>query len=141
MERITEEKELCIKYGLKNKTELWKVKTELGRIRTQAKKLLVLSGEEADKERNELMGRLNKLGITVNQIDDVLGMDVSNLLERRLQTVVLRKGLANTPKQARQFIIHNHIWVGKHRVTVPSYMVLSSEEDNIRLTDKMQVVK
>jgi len=139
MERITEEKELCVKYGLKNKTELWRAKTELGRIRTQAKSLLAATGEEAELETKQLIEGLSRIGIKISGVDDALGLEVSNLLERRLQSMVFRKGLANTPKQARQFIVHNHVYVGNHRVTAPGYMVHAKEEDIIHLCDKMKV--
>ncbi|MDL5502111.1 MAG: S4 domain-containing protein, partial [Candidatus Methanoperedens sp.] len=37
-------------------------------------------------------------------------------------------GLANTPKQARQFIVHGHISVSGRKITVPGYLVPASEE-------------
>ncbi len=138
MERIIEERELINKYGLTNKTEIWRAKTELGRLRTQAKHLLVGTGEEAEKETKQLLSSLVRIGIEVTSIEDVLALDVSSLLGRRLQTMIHTKGLANTPKQARQFIIHNHIRVGNHRVTAPGYIVKAQEEDTIHLADKMQ---
>ncbi len=53
------------------------------------------------------------------------------MLERRLQTVAYRKGLAHTPKQARQFITHGHVTVNGQRVSVPSYKVEIDEEGDI----------
>jgi small subunit ribosomal protein S4 len=136
MQRIVEEKEICNKYGLKNRKELWKAKTELARIRTQAKKLQALKGEDTEQGVSQLMSKLNRLGINCARIDDILVLKVENLLERRLQTVVFKKGIASTPKQARQYIAHNHIIVLNHRVTVPGYMVKASEEDSIRLEEE-----
>lgn len=43
------------------------------------------------------------------------------LLERRLDAVVLRSGLARTIYQARQFVVHRHIAVNGRRVDKPSY--------------------
>ncbi|MFQ6105734.1 MAG: S4 domain-containing protein, partial [Candidatus Hydrothermarchaeaceae archaeon] len=37
----------------------------------------------------------------------------------------------STPKQARQFVVHGHIYVAGGRVTVPSYIVQSDEENKI----------
>ena len=141
MERITEEKEICAKYGLKNRREVWKAKSRLGRIRDQAKRLMAVSGPQADKEKRELIAKLNVWGVKVESIDDILGLNVENILERRLQTVVFRKGLASTPKQARQFIAHNHVYVGDHKVNVPGYIVLPGEEDNVRIVDGIKVEK
>jgi len=137
MERIVQEKEICVKYGLKTKTELWKAQSKLGRIRDQAKKLLDMTGEKAEQERREHMAKLNMWGISAKSMDDILALDVNALLERRLQTIVFRKGLASTPNQARQFIVHNHVYVGDHRVGVPSYIVLAGEEDKVRVTDEI----
>ena len=53
------------------------------------------------------------------------------MLERRLKTVVYRNGLANTPKQARQFVTHGHIVVDDSRVTAPSRKVATTEEDSV----------
>jgi small subunit ribosomal protein S4 len=141
MERITAEKEICVKYGLKTKTELWKAQSKLARIRDQAKKLLALKGEKADKERRELINKMVAWGIKVGSTDDILALDVTALLERRLESVVFRKGLSSTLKQARQFIVHNHVYVGSHKVSVPSYIVLASEEDNVRLVEGIKVEK
>ena len=140
-ERIAEEKELCLKYGLNNRREVWKAKSKLARIRDQAKKLLALKGEEAEKQRKELIAKLNIWGIKIKTLDDILALDVTSLLGRRLQTVVFRKALANTPKQARQFITHNHVFVCNHKVSTPSYIVLAKEEDLVKLADDIQVEK
>jgi small subunit ribosomal protein S4 len=79
------------------------------------------------------LNRLRRLGILSEEddISQVLGLDVTDLLERRLQTVVYRKGLANTPKQARQFISHGHITVDGARVTVPSQKIEVDEADAV----------
>ena len=45
------------------------------------------------------------------------------LLERRLDNVVYRLGLATTRRQARQFVNHGHILVDGKRVDIPSYRV------------------
>jgi len=139
MERITQEMEVCVKYGLKNKKELWKVRSKLGRIRNQAKNLLAKTGDLAEKEKRELVAKLNVWGINTKSIDDILALDPNALLERRLETIVFRKGLASTPKQARQFIVHNLVYVGSHKVSIPSYIVLASEEDTVRLKEGIKV--
>lgn len=141
-ERITQENELCKKYGLKNKREIWKAKSTVGRFRQQARKLLGSSGEEAEKEGKELLDKLNRLGIIeTRSMEDILGLSVEDLLERRTQTMVYRKGLANTIKQARQLVIHGHIFVGDNVVDVPGYVVPKDEEDKLKIDDKMKVVK
>ncbi len=52
-------------------------------------------------------------------------------MERRLQSLVHRKGLAKSPKQARQLVVHGHIRVGGRRITSPSYLVPVEQEETI----------
>ncbi len=131
-ERIKRESELIEKYGLKNKREVWKAETFLRRIREQARKLFA-RGKEAEKEKEKLLKRLFRLGILPENatLDDVLALTVEDILARRLQTLVYLHGLAKTPKQARQFIVHGHIAINGRKVRVPSYLVRKEEEDKI----------
>lgn len=140
--RIIEERGLMRTYGLKNKKELWRARAELRRIRANARALLAASGEEKERREKELLGRLYRLGLLPKDatLDDVLSLDIRDILERRLQTIVWRKGLARTIFQARQFIVHGHVFVGDRRVTVPSYWVRRDEEDKISLNPEMLAV-
>ena len=61
----------------------------------------------------------------------ILSLKVQAALERRLQTLVHRKGLARSPKQARQLITHGHIAIAGRRVTIPGYHVTRIEENAI----------
>jgi len=69
----------------------------------------------------------------VKNLDDVLKLNVRDILSRRLQTVVYRKGLARSIKQARQLIVHGHIKIKGRRVTFPSFLVPKAIEDEIEL--------
>ncbi len=135
-DRIAEESGLLGRYGLKNKEELWRTQSQLRSFRREARALLGregAGGESADEEAQEFLDRLRRIGILGNEAgaDDVLSLEVTDLLERRLQTIVYRQGLGNTPKQARQFITHGHVEVDGHNVTIPSYTVPVSEEGSI----------
>jgi len=124
-------------YGLRNKRELWKARTELSRIRKQARMLLATPHEIREKKEKELLSSLSNLGIVdlKSSLDDVLGLTVENLLERRLQTVVWKKGIALSPYQARQMITHGHVMIGDKIVTRPGYIVKRDEYDKVRLSD------
>jgi len=65
------------------------------------------------------------------KLDDILALTVRDFLERRLQTIVLKRGLARTATQARQLIVHGFISVNGRRVNIPSYLVTSSEEPSV----------
>jgi len=140
--RIIEEHGLMRTYGLKNKKELWRARAELRRIRANARALLAASGEEKELREKELLSRLHRLGLLPKDatLDDVLSLDIRDILERRLQTMVWRKGLARTIYQARQFVVHGHVYVHGNRVTVPSYWVRRDEEGDILLDPEMLAV-
>lgn len=144
-ERIKTENELLKKYGLKNKKELWRSQYTLRRFRQRARELqaLVRTGnKQAEKEREQLLKRLGRLGLLPLEgttLDDVLGLDVEALLSRRLQTLTFLKGLAFTPRQARQFIVHGHVSVSGRRVTIPGYLVSRQEENGILYDERSPI--
>ena len=55
--------------------------------------------------------------------EGTLGYNFMILLERRLDNVVYRLGLATTRRQARQLVNHGHITVDGKRVDIPSFRV------------------
>ena len=135
-ERIDEERALVVKYGLKNKKELWRSQAMLDSVRPQARNLqakIRSNDQVALKQLNLLLARLNRYRITSenSSLDDILSLNIENILERRLQTLVYRKNLAVTPKQARQMITHGHVILNGRRVTVPGLIVEGLEEDSI----------
>ena len=122
-------------FGLKTKRELWKTQTELSRVRLQARSLLALRQDERERKEPILMQSLSKIGL-VNEdstLDDVLNLQVTDLLSRRLQTIAQKKLYFKTPYQARQAIVHGHIMIGDSVVTIPSYIVKTEEEAKIHL--------
>lgn len=129
--RIQREHDLKNKYGLKNLRELWLLNSELRRIKQNVRS--VLSGRSSEATGKDIIARLSRYGIVKSDAtpDDLLVVGVEALLERRLQTVVLRKGLAKTSRQARQLIAHGIISINGKRVTSPGHLVLSSEETGI----------
>jgi small subunit ribosomal protein S4 len=133
--RIDDENKILEKYGLKNKREIWKAETIVSRMRRRAK--LLISG--AEEERQAFFNKLNKMGLKVNGIDDVLALTKEDWLERRLQTFVFKNGLAKTPKQARQLITHKNILVGNNVVNSPSFVVSSDAENKIKLRGRSRL--
>jgi small subunit ribosomal protein S4 len=122
-------------FGLKTKRELWKAHTELSRVRKQARSLLALGQEVREEKEPVLMKSLTKIGLVEENstLDDVLNLQVTDLLSRRLQTIVLKKFAFRTPYQARQAVVHGHIIIGNRIVNIPSYIVTTEEEKNIRI--------
>lgn len=133
VDTLKEELRLIGLYGLRNKRELWKHRTELSRIRRMAREMLSLPPEERAERGRQLIARLRRLGLIGEgaTLEDVLGLRIEAILERRLQTVVYRMGLARSPYQARQLIVHGHIAIDGKRVRVPGYLVGVDEEEMI----------
>lgn len=130
--RIEQEKPLMQKFGLQSKKELWKVTSKLKTYKQNAKRLIALKGTQAEKERQQMFDKLHSFGLAQsNTVDDILGMNPEQLLDRRLQTVVYKKGLARTIKQARQMITHKHIVINGRKITAPGHLVKVSEEHTI----------
>src|SRR3990170_1642815 len=96
--RIEEEAKIKEEYGLKNKVEIWRAESAVKGIRSKAIKLI----PENKEKQKAFFERLNKMGFKVNSIADVLSLEKKDYLNRRLQTVVFKKRLATTHKQARQ---------------------------------------
>ncbi len=142
-ERVTEERTMKETYGLKNKREFYRAESTIRGKRATARKLLALDLETRLKKEKELLESLKRIGLLGENpgLEDVLMLVPENLLERRLQTIVWRKGLANTPKQARQFITHGHIAVNGKKVDKPSYITTSDEEKKISYYGKEMVLE
>ncbi len=134
-ELLYEELRLIGEYGLKNKRELRRAATMLRKIREVARKAYGLRGEERMEAERTLVSRLYKMGILGENatLDDVLRLEVKDLLERRLQTIVYRKGLAKSIYHARQMVVHGHIMVGDRVEDRPSRLIYRDEEELVRI--------
>lgn len=132
-ERIETERKLRREYGLKNSTELWKVASKLKNFKDQVKNFATMPKQQATVERAQLEKRLAKYGILPEDgnLEQVLGYTPQVLLDRRLQTVLVKRRLANTNRQARQFIVHRHVLVNGKCITAPGYLVPVGEEAQI----------
>ena len=130
LSRIKEENQLAKEYGLRNKKELWRAAELLKNWRELAKQTVSLAAEKQEQESKILLAKLQKYGIVATEagIDDVLALTIKNILEKRLQTLVYKKSMALTPKQARQFITHNKVTVNGEKVSSPAYLVKLSDK-------------
>ena len=123
-------------FGLRTKRELWKAHTKLSSVRHQARSLLALQQDVREEKEPILMKSLARIGLVSSDatLDDVLNLQVTDLLTRRLQTLVFKKFGFKTPYQARQAVVHGHIMIGDRVVNIPSYTVTTNEEEDIRFT-------
>merc|ERR1712070_1018823 len=135
-ERLDAELKLIGQYGLRNKKEIWRVRLALAKIRSTARTLL--TKDEKDPIRifqgQALMRRMIRYGILdedKQRLDYVLALKVEDFLERRLQTLVMKRRLAKSIHHARVLIKQKHIRVGHQIVDVPSFMVRVESEPHI----------
>src|SRR3989344_8470293 len=132
-QRISDENKVLAQYGLKTKTELWKVEALLRKYRRLARELIVAHGAESEKKKKILVETLARIGLLQQTatLDDVLSLEIRDFLDRRIQTIVYRKGFANTAKEARQLITHGHVTYMGSKHTTPGTIIPKSHEDNI----------
>jgi len=138
--RIVADKELKKNYGFRRKKEIWRLDYTFKHLMRRARKILATKDKKAE---DILMNKLIKMGLITKKvpIEEVLNLNFEDLCERRLQTILFKKGLANTLKQARQFISHKKVIVGEKMVNQPNYIVLKNEEDKIKLKEKIKKPK
>merc|ERR1739847_47682 len=138
-ERLDAELKLIGTYGLKNKREIWRVGLVLSKVRAVARQLLTL--EERDPQRvfqgQALMRRMIRYGILdedKQRLDYVLAIKIEDFMERRLQTLVFKRGLAKSIHHARVLIRQKHIRVGRQIVDIPSFMVRVESQPHIEFS-------
>jgi len=132
-ERILEEQEYKKEYGLKNKREIWKMNSLMKKFKNLSKDAISSDTKQGEAQSVQLLTRLRSLGLLneTSMLSDVLTLTDKDIMERRLQTVVFRNGLARSPKQSRQFIVHGHIKINGVKISSPSYLVKKAEEASI----------
>lgn len=137
-DRFEQELQLIGAYGLRNKKELWKHRTDLSNYRRNARQMLALPPADRAQNERELVTKLSRIGILTTEptLDHVLDLTLENLLERRLQTIVFRKGMASSMHHARQLVTHGHIALDGARVNTPQRLITVTEEERLQYTTK-----
>ncbi|MCK5040528.1 MAG: 30S ribosomal protein S4 [Candidatus Aenigmarchaeota archaeon] len=133
---LEEERELKKKYGIRRKSELRRMEYIWKNIRQRARRLIA----EKDKAKTELLfNKVDSLGLCPGEksLENILGMKLVDVLDRRFQNVLCRLNLANTPMQARQFIVHKHVKINGTIIFSPNYIVKKEEENNIVVDEKL----
>ena len=133
--RIKEENRLAREYGLKNKKEIWRALAKINYFRKRAMALT----RSPQEEQEVFLNKLRNIGLRTNSISDVLGLEVEDVLKRRLPSIVAKQKLANTVKHARQMVVHRKIKIRDRVMNSPSYLVPIADEDHITLKKKAHV--
>lgn len=137
-DQLNSELYLIGSYGLRSKNELWKAQTKVADIRNQARELLALTMEGRQEKEIKLLTYLQKLGLVQESatLDDVLNLKIEDILERRLQTLVMKKAIIKSPHQARQLVVHGHVSIGERIINIPGYPVKKNDESQISLNQE-----
>ncbi len=135
-DRITAEKVLMNDFGLRRKNEIYRAEAFIRDIKRRARMIIASKDDDAEKTLLQKVVKYGMIGEKEVSIDTILDFDVKAFLERRLETQVVRKKLANSYLQARQFIVHGHIFVDGIKVTSPKYIVLQDEENLISFSSR-----
>ena len=99
---------------------------EHGRTKRKADSDYAVRLREKQRLRAQYGIREKQLRIAFNEArrtDGLTGENLVELLEMRLDAIVLRAGFARTISQARQFVVHRHILVDGQLVDRPSFRV------------------
>jgi small subunit ribosomal protein S4 len=138
---IEQERILSKEYGLTNKKEIFIANSFLKKYKEIAKKLIATKTAQAEKEKKQVMEKLQRYGLLQvgSQLDQILGLETKDVMERRLQSLLFRKGFARSMKQARQFVTHRHVIIGKKQITSPSYMLTLEEESSLTFKPTSQL--
>lgn len=108
----------------------------LSKMRSRARELLTLDEDDPRRlfEGEALLRRMYKYGFldeSQDKLDYVLSLTPQDVLERRLQTLVFKLGLAKSIHHARVLIRQRHIRVGKQIVDIPSFIVRVDSQKHI----------
>ncbi len=131
---IDANKELRREFGLRNRREILVAESFLKKYKNLAKRLIANQTAQGAKEKEQIMGKLQQLGLLQAGADlnSILNLHTKDVLERRLQTLLARKGLCRTMKQARQFVTHRHVRIGDKEITSPGFLVSLEQETHIQ---------
>jgi small subunit ribosomal protein S4 len=73
------------------------------------------------------------------KMDGITGANLLVLLERRLDNVVYRMGMASSRKEARQLVLHSHFTLNGKKVSIPSILIKAGDVIAVKETSKESV--
>nr|BAS01513.1 ribosomal protein S9 [Lotharella vacuolata]BAS01634.1 ribosomal protein S9 [Lotharella vacuolata] len=127
------------KYGLKNKREIWKNELFLSRIKKFAGSSTLQSRytKNSRTKRYSIIWfcfKFNFIRLNNDGRNLIVGVSLSDLLKRRLQTFVYQIGCAQTIHESRILIMHKYIKIRDQIVNKPAFLVKMENEKYISIT-------
>lgn len=133
IDRLEEELKIIGAYGLRNKRELWRIRTKLSTLRRRAREMLSLDPVDRADAESMMISKLHGEGLVPEKgnLEDILELAIQDLMERRLQTVIFRRGMTKSLFQARQLIVHGHVAVDGRKMKAPGHTLTIHEEEKL----------
>mmetsp|Transcript_24701 Transcript_24701/g.43908 ORF Transcript_24701/g.43908 Transcript_24701/m.43908 type:complete len:260 (+) Transcript_24701:1011-1790(+) len=137
--RFENELKIINKYGLKSKVELWKYQLLIAKLKKITGKVL---RTEIDYDPSVVVSKkynllwfcfkFNLLLESESGLEYVLRVSLEQLLERRIQFLIVRLGMATTCHEARIKLLHKRVMFKTQSIDKPSFLVRKSNEDKIK---------
>ncbi len=139
---IEQGKELRKEFGFRGRKDILIASSYLKKYKDLAKKLIATKTTQSEKVTQQIMTKLQSIGLLQAgaQLEDILSLQLKDVLNRRLQSIVYHKGLARSMKQARQFITHRHVMLGDKEITSPGFIVSLEQEAHLRFKPRSGLV-
>ena len=95
--------------------------------------------QKARRYYGVLEGQFRHYYEMAEKMEGITGTNLLVLLERRLDNVVYRMGMAASRKEARQLVLHAHFTLNGKKVTIPSLLVKAGDVIAVKETSKESV--
>ena len=95
--------------------------------------------QKARRYYGVLEGQFRHYYEMAEKMEGITGTNLLILLERRLDNVVYRMGMAASRKEARQLVLHAHFTLNGKKVTIPSLLVKAGDVIAVKETSKESV--
>ena len=137
------EVEVMRRYHIQNREDYAKYNKIVGMITKLTALLRDLEPNDPVRMQvtKEMIDKLFDMGVITNKKSLKLceKLTVSAFCRRRLAVVLTRLKMAETMKEAVQFVEHGHIRVGPHPVTEPAFHVTRNMEDFVTWVDSSKI--
>ena len=92
--------------------------------------------QKARRYYGVLEGQFKHYYEMAEKMEGIVGQNLLILLERRLDNVIFRMGMAASRKEARQLVLHAHFTLNGKKVTIPSILVKPGDVIAVKETSK-----
>ena len=95
--------------------------------------------QKARRYYGVLEGQFKHYYELAEKMEGIVGENLLILLERRLDNVVYRMGMAASRKEARQLVLHSHFTLNGKKVSTPSILIKAGDVIAVKETSKESV--